>query len=79
MVVKGEDRENSLYNKVRNAEYARQKQEQLVKRLTSKLNELRKQNAVKMKTELTDQAQAEKDLEYNLIREQAQLAKVRDC
>lgn len=33
MVAKGEEEETRLFNKVREAEYARQKQEQSVKRL----------------------------------------------
>ena len=41
MVQKAEEREHSLFNRVRNAEYARQKQEQKVKKIQSKLHEVR--------------------------------------
>ena len=77
MVMKGEEKEHSLYNKVRNAEYARQKQEQTVRRLQNKLNEVHKSNSEKLKNEMAELNKQEMSLQHNLIREQAQLDKVR--
>ncbi len=76
MVIKGEEKEHALYNKVRNAEYARQKQEQAVKRLSQKLTELKKENSIKIKQEMSELSKAEEDLEQKLVREKAALTKV---
>ena len=76
MVQKGEEREHSLYNRVRNADYARQKQEQNVRRMQNRLHELKRQNAQKLKSEMTGLTKAEQEIEQKLIREQAELAKV---
>ena len=77
MVSKGDDMEHSLYNKMRNAEYARQKQEQTVRRMQQQLAELKRKNAVRVKNELAQTHKEEKDLEQALIREKAELDKVK--
>ena len=76
MVGKGEDQEYNLHNRVKNAEYARQKQEQRVRKLNQQLMELKRKNAVKIKNEMTEVERSEKELEQQLIREQAELTKV---
>ena len=76
MVGKGEDQEYSLHNRVKNAEYARQKQEQRVRKLNQQLMELKRKNAVKIKNEMTEVERSEKELEQQLLREQAELTKV---
>ena len=76
MVGKGEDQEYNLHNRVKNAEYARQKQEQRVRKLNNQLMELKRKNAVKIKNEMTEVERSEKELEQQLIREQAELTKV---
>jgi hypothetical protein len=75
-VTKGEEAEYALYNKVKTAEYARQKQEQQVRRLSSKLLDMRRQNAIKIKEEMTEISKEEEDLTQRLLREQALLKKV---
>lgn len=77
MVTKGDEMEHSLYNKMRNAEYARQKQEQTVRRMQQQLAELKRKNAVRVKNELAQTHKEEKELEQTLIREKAELDKVR--
>lgn len=77
MVTKGDEMEHSLYNKMRNAEYARQKQEQTVRRMQQQLAELKRKNAVRVKNELAQTHKEEKELEQSLIREKAELDKVR--
>lgn len=76
MVTKGDEMEHSLYNKMRNAEYARQKQEQTVRRMQQQLAELKRKNAVRVKNELAQTHKEEKELEQTLIREKAELDKV---
>ncbi|KAK2189689.1 hypothetical protein NP493_99g01034 [Ridgeia piscesae] len=76
MVGKGEDQEYNLHNRVKNAEYARQKQEQRVRKLNQQLMELKRKNAVKIKNEMTEVERSEKELEQQLLREQAELTKV---
>ncbi|XP_048761242.1 trichohyalin-like isoform X2 [Ostrea edulis] len=76
MVTKGDEMEHSLYNKMRNAEYARQKQEQTVRRMQQQLADLKRKNAIRVKTELAETHREEKDLEQSLIREKAELDKV---
>lgn len=78
MVSKGEEKEHNLYNQVRNAEYARQKQEQNVRRIQNSLNDLKKKNAQKIKQEMSDLEKRERELEQRLVREQAVLGKVRE-
>ena len=78
IVAKGEEKEHNLYNRVRNAEYARQKQEQQVRRMQGKLHDLKRKNAEKIKTEMTDLEKQERQMEQKLVREQAALAKVSD-
>ncbi|XP_067672325.1 trichohyalin-like [Haliotis asinina] len=75
MVVKGEDTEQNLYQKVRNAEYARQKQEQTVRRIHNDLQETKRINAIKLKKEIAERHQQEQELEHKLIREKAELDK----
>jgi hypothetical protein len=77
MVTKGDETEHSLYNKMRNAEYARQKQEQTVRRMQQQLADLKRKNAIRVKTELAETHREEKELEQSLIREKAELDKVR--
>lgn len=76
MVVKGEEEENRLYNKVREAEYARQKQEQAVKKLQAKAQAAKNKNSQEMKRQLTEMLKAEKENEQRVQREQAILDKV---
>ena len=76
MVRKGEEVEYNLYNKVKNAEYARQKKEQEVKKMQVKLSDTKRENSQKIKQEMTDLQRQEREIEQKLQREQAQLAKV---
>ncbi|XP_061168161.1 trichohyalin-like isoform X2 [Saccostrea echinata] len=76
MVTKGDDLEHSLYNKMRNAEYARQKQEQTVRRMQQQLAELKRKNAIRVKNELAETYREETELEQSLVREKAELDKV---
>ena len=76
MVSKGEDTEQNLYAKVRNAEYARQKQEQNVRRLHQQLQEIKRRNAAVVKKELAAVNKQEQELEQQLYREKAELDKV---
>lgn len=76
MVAKGEDYEQNLYSKVRNAEYNRQKQEQSVRRLQQQLNELRKKNAATMTKDIAEKHRQEVELEQLLVKEKAELDKV---
>ncbi|ELU18781.1 hypothetical protein CAPTEDRAFT_229333 [Capitella teleta] len=75
-VTKGEEAEYALYNKVKNAEYARQKQEQSVRRLSNKLLEMKRVNAVKIKEEMTERTKEEQEMHQRLQREQAMLNKM---
>ncbi|XP_013420487.1 myosin-11 [Lingula anatina] len=75
-VTKAEEYEHSLYNKVREAEYARQKQEQTVRRLQNKLLEAKRKNAVKLKEEMVTIQKLEEELQQELVREKAALDKV---
>ena len=79
MVQKGEEQEFSLYNQVKSAEYARQQQEQKVKKMAARLHEMRRSNAVKIKEEMTQLEREDRELDYKLQREQAELAKVWFC
>jgi len=78
MVNKGEEQEQNLYSKVRNAEYTRQKQEQNVRRLQQQLAEARRRNAQTLKQEMTARTKQEIELEQALIKERAELDKVRN-
>ena len=79
MVMKGEDQEQTLYAKVRNAEYSRQQQEQNVRRVQLQLQELKRKNAAAVTQELASVNAKEMELEQQLIREKAELDKVRGC
>ena len=76
MVNKGEDQEQTLYAKVRNAEYSRQKQEQNVRRIQQQLQEVKRRNAAQVKKELAAVTKQEQELEQQLYREKAELDKV---
>lgn len=76
MVSKGEEEEHRLYSRVKDAEYARQKQEQNVKRLQQKFSHTKTQNSQEMKKKLSDIIKQEKEMEQKILREQAQLDKV---
>lgn len=76
MVAKGEEEEHKLFSKVKESEYARQKQEQAVKRLQQKYSQTKTRHSQEMKKRLTDMVKVEKDLEQKMLREQAQLDKV---
>ncbi|XP_041363124.1 golgin subfamily A member 6-like protein 6 [Gigantopelta aegis] len=76
MVNKGDDLEQSLYNKVRNAEYARQQQEQSVRRMQQTLAEIKRINNLKLTQEIVDRQRQEKELEQRLLKEKAELDKV---
>lgn len=76
MVSKGEEQEQNLYGKVRNAEYSRQKQEQSVRRLQQQLNEVKRKNAAKVKAEISLRNKQEMELEQLLLKEKAELDKV---
>ena len=73
---RGEDTEHTLYQTVRNSEFYRQKQEAVVRRLQGQLSEVKRQNSVKIKEQVTELTKQEQELEQRLIREQAMLAKV---
>ncbi|CAC5398617.1 unnamed protein product [Mytilus coruscus] len=75
MVTKGEDQEKNLYNQVRNSEYARQKQEQNVRRLQQQLAELKRKNSIKIREELSERQRLEREIEQTYIREKAELDK----
>ncbi|XP_052790622.1 E3 ubiquitin-protein ligase BRE1A-like isoform X3 [Mya arenaria] len=76
MVTKGEEQEQHLYGKVRNAEYSRQKQDQAVRRLQQQLAEVKRRNAAIVKQTLAERNQEEVELEQALIREKAELDKM---
>ncbi|XP_060559661.1 trichohyalin-like isoform X3 [Ruditapes philippinarum] len=75
MVAKGEDYEQNLYSKVRNAEYTRQKQEQSVRRIQQQLNEVKRKNAAIVTKELAERNKQEVELEQLLYKEKAELDK----
>lgn len=77
MVNKGEDQEKNLYNQVRNSEYARQKQEQSVRRIQQQLAEIKRKNSIKIREELSERQRVEREIEQAFIREKAELDKVR--
>ncbi|XP_077999238.1 uncharacterized protein LOC144452101 [Glandiceps talaboti] len=74
-VNKQEEIEQDLYNKVRQAEYSRKQKEQLCKRITGKLDEIKRLNSIKMKEQAVECLRQEKDVEQKLQREQAELYK----
>lgn len=76
-VTKGEDMEYNLYNRVKNAEYKRQKEEQALRRLHNELEEIKRQNSASIKSQLAEAAQKEDELKQKLTKVHAQLAKVR--
>ncbi|XP_071130925.1 uncharacterized protein LOC143044628 isoform X2 [Mytilus galloprovincialis] len=75
MVNKGEDQEKNLYNQVRNSEYARQKQEQSVRRIQQQLAEIKRKNSIKIREELSERQRVEREIEQAFIREKAELDK----
>ncbi|GFN96332.1 myosin-11-like [Plakobranchus ocellatus] len=76
MVTKGEEQEQELYANVRSSEYARQKQDQTVRRLQQTLAEVRRVNSIKMKEDIVERKRQEEELQQKLIREKAELHKV---
>nr|KAG5701215.1 hypothetical protein BaRGS_008591 [Batillaria attramentaria] len=76
MATKDEEREQMLYNTVRESEYSRQKQDAEVRRLQQKLLAVRAQNAKKLKSEQMKCSMTEKELEQALIKERAELDKM---
>ena len=76
MVSKGEEMEQQLYANVRSSEYARQKQDQEVRRTQQTLAELKRINAIKMKEDMVERKRQEEELQQKLIREKAELDKV---
>ncbi|KAK7111931.1 trichohyalin-like isoform X2 [Littorina saxatilis] len=76
MVTKDEEREQSLYNSVREAEYARQKKDQEVRRINQKLLNVRAANQQKLKQEQIKVNHSETELEQVLMREKAELDKM---
>ncbi|RUS79894.1 hypothetical protein EGW08_012332 [Elysia chlorotica] len=76
MVTKGEEVEQELYANVRSSEYARQKQDQEVRRTQQTLAEMRRINAIKMKEDMVERKRQEEMLQQKLIREKAELDKV---
>ncbi|CAH1793579.1 unnamed protein product [Owenia fusiformis] len=75
-VTKGEEIEHDLYQKVRNSEYSRQKREQEVRRLQLKLEDTKRNNAIKIKNEIADAYKQETTMTQKLVRQKAELAKV---
>ncbi|XP_076454230.1 uncharacterized protein LOC143289165 [Babylonia areolata] len=75
MVRKDEDREQELFSAVREAEYARQKKDQEVRRLQQRLLTVRAHNQQRLKQEQLKVNQSEKELEQTLLREKAELDK----
>ena len=76
VVQMGEEQEYSLYNRVKNAEYARQKREAAVRKTQTKLLDKRREHAQKLKSEMLEMTREERDLEQQLERQRAELAKV---
>ncbi|GFR77053.1 myosin-11-like, partial [Elysia marginata] len=75
MVSKGEEMEQELYANVRSSEYARQKQDQEVRRTQQTLAELKRVNAIKMKEDMVERKRQEEMLQQKLIRDKAELDK----
>ena len=76
MVTKDEEREQSLYNTVRESEYSRQKKDQEVRRIHQRLLSVRAHNQQKLKQEHLKVNHTEKELEQVLMKEKAELDKV---
>ena len=72
----GEEQEYSLYNRVKNAEYSRQKREQAVRKTQTKLLERRREHANELKSKMLEMTKEERELEQALERQRAELAKV---
>lgn len=75
-MTKQEEIEYNLSNRVRDAELNRKQREQTCKRLMSKLLEMRRKNAAKLKQEMVEMSKEEKALEQKILREQSYLFKV---
>jgi hypothetical protein len=78
-VQRGEQRELELYNKLKEAEQARQQLDQSVRRSEMNLMETRRVNAARIKEEMTEMQRQEMELEQSLLRERALLAKAQAC
>ena len=76
MVTKDEEKEQALFNRVRESEYARQKKDQEVRHLQQKLQSVRAQNKERLKQETMKVNKTEDELEQILQREKAELDKV---
>ncbi|CAD5112862.1 DgyrCDS2074 [Dimorphilus gyrociliatus] len=75
-VNKGEEIEQELYQRVRDAEYKRQKQDQEVKKLQTTMADIKKKNALRLQRAMAENEREERELEQKLIREQALLNKL---
>lgn len=77
LVTKDQEREQALFASVREAEYARQQHDAEVRRLQQQLHAMRAQNAHKLKEEAVRCSRTEKELQEKLLRQKAELDKVR--
>lgn len=76
-MTKDQEREQALFASVREAEYARQQHDAEVRRLQQQLHAMRAQNAHKLKEEAVRCSRTEKELQEKLLRQKAELDKVR--
>lgn len=76
MVNKDIEQEQLLYNKVRNAEYTRQKQDQSLRRMQQSLATVKRVNAMKLKDDAAERKRKEDELQQAIIKEKAELDKV---
>ncbi|KAH9495436.1 hypothetical protein Btru_015105 [Bulinus truncatus] len=76
MVSKGEEKEQSLFNTVRTAEYTRQQKDHSVRRLQLSLAELKRLNAIKIKEEMVERQRREESMKQTLLKEKSELDKV---
>ncbi|XP_048590371.1 trichohyalin isoform X2 [Nematostella vectensis] len=76
IVSKLEESEHALYNRVRAAEMQRRKQEQIVTRLSTDFDMLRRDNARKIKETAVQCHKKEVEIEQKLLREKAELNKL---
>ncbi|XP_071808859.1 uncharacterized protein [Asterias amurensis] len=74
-VTKQEEIEHDLSTRVRTSEYARKQKEQQCKRLQQQLAELKRKNAQRIKEQMIECSQREKELEQKILREQSELFK----
>jgi len=78
-VLKGEQQENNLYHKLREAEQTSHQLEQSVRNYEQHFMETRRSNAARIKEEMTEMAKQEAEIEQTLLKERASLHKVDDC